>query len=181
MTIKKCHSLRGSKQTNQGKFLTELQNNYNQQEQSNSKLVEDSTLRLFLEGSGFRRRSTKQLFGDEFKFILNDYPNVCKNAVTESEVRTVKLRIYKVFRQVEDRRPMDQFFCQDCHDRRINYHHRSCAAPQYIWKEYNILEELFETDNSDPEPHQTPLNNAHNINAINVNELDPQSAANNNQ
>ena len=64
--------------------------------------MEDVTLRLFLEGSGFRRRSTKQLFGEEFKFILNDYPNVCKNAVTSSEVRTVKLRIYKVFHQVKN-------------------------------------------------------------------------------
>ena len=58
---------------------------------------EDEGLRLFVEGSGFKRATIKQVFGEEFKFILNDYPDVCKAAVLSSEVRTVKLRIYKVF------------------------------------------------------------------------------------
>jgi len=58
---------------------------------------QDSGLRLFVEGSGFACKSTKQLIGDEFKFILNDYPDVCKNAVASTDVKIVKLRIYKVY------------------------------------------------------------------------------------
>ena len=54
-------------------------------------------MRHFAEGSGFKRQAIKQLFGDEFKFVLNDYPDVCKFALAPSDLRTVKLRVYKVF------------------------------------------------------------------------------------
>lgn len=105
-------------------------------------------MRLFLEGSGFRRRSTKQLFGEEFKFILNDYPSVCKNAVVDGEVRTVKLRIYKIFHQVRTNNEsnMNQY------NQQYRYYNdqRSVeqVAPTLTWKEYNIIQELFEDNES---------------------------------
>ena len=41
--------------------------------------------------------SRKQLYGDEFKFILNDYPDIMMSSAAPNEIKTVKLRIYKVF------------------------------------------------------------------------------------
>ena len=111
-------------------------------------------MRHFAEGSGFKRQAIKQLFGDEFKFVLNDYPDVCKFALGQSDLRTVKLRIYKVFTQESSRdvyNPQYNFFNQDPN--------MGFPAPQQVWKEANILEELFEVETSEEakaDPYQQP-------------------------
>ncbi len=95
--------------------------------------------RLFRTGG---RKKTKQFFGDEFKFVLNDYPDVCKFALHQSDVKTVKLRIYKVFEQDKSHNPFreNNFFKQSPN---------SSTGPQIVWKESNILEDLFEVESSE--------------------------------
>ena len=62
----------------------------------------DAGLLQFTKGSGFEQHAVKQLVGDEFKFVLNDYPDICKFAVASDQFRTAKLRIYKVYTQKQD-------------------------------------------------------------------------------
>ena len=97
-----------------GQHLTDVGQQRDNYTQSVPK--ENEGLRHFAEGSGFKRQAIKQLFGDEFKFVLNDYPDVCKFALGQSDLRTVKLRIYKVFTQESSRdvyNPQYNFFNQD--------------------------------------------------------------------
>ena len=99
-----------------------------------SRPQEDPGLKIFVEGSGFARGASKQVIGDEFKFILNNYPEICKFAVTDSEVRTVKLRIYKVFKQVQSQ------------PQNLNNYYNQNIPPQLSWKEVDIINEIFEAE-----------------------------------
>ena len=62
--------------------------------------------------------SRKQLYGDEFKFILNDYPDIMMSSTAPTEIKTVKLRIYKVF------------------EPRMNPHNHEYQ----MWKEVNLID-----------------------------------------
>jgi len=98
VTIKKCHMVRAAKNRTEGRNLSDLGMQFKDHTDMTLPRA-DPGLRFFVEGSGFKSKSVKQLIGDEFKFILNDYPNICRFAVSSDDVRTVKLRIYKVFQE----------------------------------------------------------------------------------
>jgi len=96
VTIKKCHVLKAAQKATRGQHLTDF-TVYGRDPHDVTVPQVNPGLRFFIEGSGFRAKSTKKLVGDEFKFVLNDYPDICKFAVGGSDLRTVKLRIYKVY------------------------------------------------------------------------------------
>ena len=96
MNIKQIRVLKAAKSSSRGELLTEQA--LNERRDGNMPQM-DSGLLQFTKGSGFEQHAVKQLVGDEFKFVLNDYPDICKFAVASDQFRTAKLRIYKVYTQ----------------------------------------------------------------------------------
>ena len=131
ITIKQCHTLKQA--FTQSAFDSEATQESNNHFSDINK--HRSSLQQFVESSGFKKthdakgRPTpvKQTVGEEFKFVLNQYPDVVSHSRKISQTGTVKLKIYKVY---ERQAPISQ-------------------QAQPVWKEVNVLEKLdFEVDDS---------------------------------